>query len=561
MKVFNTLSGKKEEFVPQGDVVTMYVCGINPYADAHIGHAMSYIFFDVVRRYLEFRGYKVKHVQNITDIEDNIITHANELSVSVPELTQKYVERYDEDIERLNILRAHEYPRAMGEIEKILEIVQGLEEKGFAYAVGGNVYFRVRNVPDYGKLSGRSLEQMRAGARIDVGEDKEDPMDFLLWKAAKPGEPSWDSPWGKGRPGWHIECSAMSIRYLGEQIDIHGGGQDLVFPHHENEIAQAESFTGKKPFAKYWIHNGLLQMGADKMSKSVGNLVTIREALEKYSTDAIRIFILSSYYRSPLTYSEETLEAAEKGAERLRQAASRTGEENKGEAQIDTESYRSRFIEAMDDDFGTAQAVAVLFDLAREINQAADSGLDTSEARGMLVELAGVLGLTLQESEEQTFEAELYQKSLAIDPNSSTEVSHFRGQVQASLQRIASNIGTLSNLNTSLRNELVLGNYTSLNIPSLNDVEKLLRDFDQQFKSFQSRIMDPLEQYSFQAVQNDLKDLSDISVANINEYNDMRTQFRAIKQFKLADEIRNKIDKLEIVFEDTPKGTVWKRKR
>ncbi len=444
--------------MPQGDVVTMYVCGINPYADAHIGHAMSYIFFDVVRRYLEFRGYKVKHVQNITDIEDNIIAHANEQGVSVPELTQKYVERYDEDIEALNILRAHEYPRAMGEIEKILEIVQGLEEKGFAYAVGGNVYFRVRNVSDYGKLSGRSLEQMRAGARIEVGEEKEDPMDFLLWKESKPGEPSWDSPWGKGRPGWHIECSAMSIKYLGEQIDIHGGGQDVVFPHHENEIAQSESFTGKKPFVKYWLHNGLLKLHeADdaKMSRSLGNLITIREALEKYSADTIRLFILSSYYRSPLAYSEEILEATERGAERLRQAAGRTRGESKGEAQIDTESYRNRFIEAMDDDFATAQAIAALFDLAREINRADEDGLDTAKARATLVELAGVLGLTLKEPEKHFVGAEPF-------------------------------------------------------IDLLIETRKRLRE---------------------------------------------------AKQFQLADEIRDKLGELGVALEDTPQGTIWKRKR
>ncbi len=385
--------------MPQGDEVTMYVCGINPYADAHIGHAMSYLFFDVVRRYLEFRGYKVKHVQNITDIEDNIIAHANELGVSVPELTQKYVERYDEDMEALNVLPAHDYPRAMGEIDKMIEIVQGLLDKGFAYAVGGNVYFRVRNVPDYGKLSGRSLESMMAGARIEPGEEKEHPMDFLLWKEAKPGEPSWESPWGEGRPGWHIECSAMSIRYLGETIDIHGGGQDVLFPHHENEIAQSESFTGKKPFVRYWLHNGLLKMHETdeaKMSRSLGNLITIRDAVEKYSADAIRLFVLSSYYRSPLTYSEETLEAAERGAERLCQAVSRTSEGSKGEAQIDTESYRQRVVEAMDDDFGTAQAVAVLFDLASAINQAADGGNSIDKAQSTLVSLGrAVLGLKL----------------------------------------------------------------------------------------------------------------------------------------------------------------------
>ncbi len=321
MKIFNTLSGKKEEFAPGGDDVKMYVCGINPYSDAHIGHAMSYIIFDVVRRYLEFRGYKVKHVENVTDVEDNIIATANRLGIPVKELTEKYTERYFEDMDALNILRAHVYPRATQEIPKIIEVVNGLIDKGFAYATGGIVYFRVRRDPDYGKLSHRTLDQMMAGARIEVGEEKEDPMDFVLWKAAKPGEPAWDSPWGKGRPGWHIECSAMSLRYLGEQLDIHGGGQDLVFPHHENEIAQSEGFTGKKPFVKYWMHNGLLQMGAEKMSKSLGNLITIREALEKYSADALRIFVLSSYYRSPLTYSEEALEAAEKGAERLRQAA------------------------------------------------------------------------------------------------------------------------------------------------------------------------------------------------------------------------------------------------
>jgi len=516
MKVFNTLSGEKEEFVPQGDEVTMYVCGINPYADAHIGHAMSYIFFDVVRRYLEYRGYKVKHVQNITDIEDNIIAHANRLGVSVPELTQKYVERYDEDMEALNILPAHEYPRAMDEIPKIIEIVQGLVEKRFAYAVGGNVYFRVRNVPDYGKLSGRSLDSMMAGARIEVGEDKEDPMDFLLWKEAKPGEPSWDSPWGKGRPGWHIECSAMSLRYLGEQIDIHGGGQDLVFPHHENEIAQSESFTGRKPFAKYWIHNGLLQMGADKMSKSLGNLITIREALEKYSANAIRLFVLSSYYRSPLTYSEETLEAAERGAERLRQAASRTSEGSKSEAQIDTKSCRGRFIEVMDDDFGTAQAIAALFDLAREINRTDEAGLDTSEARGALVEWSGVLGLTLQETEAQI-----------INPDSI-------GRLVTGWESVEQNLATIPTVsNEAIRTDI--DNVVGLINKSVESIKEQLGE----------------------NVEGTLVLAKEVIKAQV----DLRTHLRAAKQFQLADEIRNKLSELDITLEDTPQGTVWKRKR
>jgi cysteinyl-tRNA synthetase len=396
VKVFNSLSGQKEEFQPEGDVVKMYVCGVNPYSDAHIGHAMSYIFFDVVRRYLEYRGYKVRHIQNITDIEDNIIETANRLGVSVKELTEKYTARYDEDMAALNVLPAHAYPRAMGEIDKIIEVVEGLVEKGFAYAVGGNVYFRVRNVPDYGKLSGRTLESMMAGARVEAGEDKEHPMDFVLWKAAKPDEPSWPSPWGKGRPGWHIECSAMSLKYLGETLDIHGGGQDLVFPHHENEIAQSESFTGRKPFARYWVHNGLLRLSEEKMSKSTGNLVTIREALEQFSADAIRVFILSSYYRSPITYSEETLAAAEKGVDRLRQAA-RDRDAGATKGKVDATSHRQRFIEAMDDDFGTAQATAALFDLAREINRGEEENADVAEACAVLRELAGVLGLTLAE--------------------------------------------------------------------------------------------------------------------------------------------------------------------
>ena len=410
MKAFNTLSGRKEEFQPQGDVVTMYVCGINPYSDSHIGHAMSYIVFDVVRRYLTFRGYKVKHVENVTDVEDNIIATANRLGIPLKELTDKYTERYFEDMDNLNILRADIYPRATEEIPKIIEVVEGLIEKGFAYAVGGNVYFRVRNVPDYGKLSKRSLEQMIAGARVEAGEEKEDPMDFVLWKAAKPDEPSWESPWGRGRPGWHIECSAMSLRYLGETIDIHGGGQDLVFPHHENEITQSESFTGKKPFVKYWMHNGLMQMGAEKMSKSLGNLITIRDALEKYSADAIRIFVLSSYYRSPLTYTEEALEAAERGAERLRQVAQGDSKEKLGAKGINAELYRQRFIEAMDDDFNTAQAIAALFDLSREINRADEAGLDAQRARVMLKELGGLLGLTFKAPEEPALDIEPLKK-------------------------------------------------------------------------------------------------------------------------------------------------------
>ena len=405
MKVFSTLSGQKEEFLPQGDVVKMYVCGITPYDDCHIGHAMSYIIFDVIKRYLQFRGYKVKYVQNITDIDDKIIDRANQLGISTRELAEKFTDRYFADMDALNIGRADIYPRATEEMPKIIEIIQGLVDKGYAYPAQGSVYFRVRNVAGYGKLSHRSLESMMAGEGVLGGEEKEHPMDFALWKVSKPGEPSWESPWGQGRPGWHIECSAMSLKYLGDTLDIHGGGQDLVFPHHENEIAQSESFTGK-PFVKYWLHNGLVQLGEDKMSKSLGNLITINEALERYSADAIRIFVLSSHYRSPLTYSEEGLEAAERGADRLRQAVQGEGREEKAGEGVDAEPYRQRFIEAMDDDFNTAQAIATLFDLAREINRADESGLETLEARGVLIKLASILGLPLKAQELPTIDIE-----------------------------------------------------------------------------------------------------------------------------------------------------------
>jgi len=398
MKLYNTLSGKKEDFEPQGDEVRIYVCGVTPYDDAHIGHAMSYVIFDVIRRYLRFRDYKVKYVQNVTDIDDKIIDRANQRDIPPAELAEKYTKSYDEDMKALNITKAETdvYPKATEEIPKIIEVIQGLIDKGFAYPAGGSVYFRVRKDPDYGKLSHRSLDDMMSAECAIGGDEKEDPMDFALWKASKPGEPFWESPWGEGRPGWHIECSAMSLKYLGDQIDIHGGGQDLIFPHHENEIAQSESFTGKKPFVKYWLHNGLVQLGEDKMSKSLGNLVTIKQALEKYSPDAIRIFILNSHYRSPLTYSEEGLEAAEKGVQRLRGTAFR--DDPGGGKVFDTESYYKQFIEAMDDDFNTAKGLGVLFELANAINQAGDAGVSIGKAQSTLVSLGReVLGLKLPE--------------------------------------------------------------------------------------------------------------------------------------------------------------------
>ncbi len=403
MKVFNTLSGTKEEFFSQGKEVTMYVCGVTVYDHCHIGHAMSYIVFDVVRRYLEFKGYKVKHIQNFTDIDDKIINRAQEVGISSSELAEKYIAEYFEDMDALNIQRAHVYPRATKEIPKMIEIIDGLIKKGHAYVSRGSVYFRVKSFPDYGKLSHQSLDDMLARASAEGGE-KEFPLDFALWKAAKPGEPWWASPWGEGRPGWHIECSAMALKYLGGSIDIHGGGQDLIFPHHENEIAQSESFTGTVPFVRYWLHNGLLQFGEEKMSKSLGNLITVKDALKSYSPDALRLFVLSSHYRSPLTYTEEALRAADAGVERLRQAVRRE-EEGIAKGELDAEPFRRRFIDCMDDDFNTAQAVAVLFELAREINKARAEGVGVARAQETLAELAGVLGLTLQEPKKPALDA------------------------------------------------------------------------------------------------------------------------------------------------------------
>ena len=395
MKLYNTLSGQVEEFVPsEGNLVKMYVCGVTPYSSTHVGHALSYVVFDTLRRYLEHKGYQVRHIQNFTDIDDKIIQRAQESGVSEDELVEEFIGDYFDTMDALNIQRASEYPRATREIPRIIDAIAGLIDRGHAYPAAGDVYFRVTSKDDYGKLSHRTLDSMIAGARIQVDENKEHPMDFVLWKGAKAGEPSWDSPWGPGRPGWHIECTAMSLEYLGEQLDIHGGGQDLVFPHHENEIAQSECYTGAKPFSRYWMHNGLLQLGSDKMSKSLGNLVSVVEALERYSPDAMRLYFLSSHYRSPLAYSDEGAAAVERSLERVRRALIPG---NGSGPEVDAESHRARFAAAMDDDLNTPQAVAALFDLARDINRGRDAGQSVGSGQDALRELGGVLGLTFKE--------------------------------------------------------------------------------------------------------------------------------------------------------------------
>ncbi len=405
LMIYNTLTRRKEAFKPLEDkVVRMYVCGPTVYDKAHVGHAMSAIVFDVIRRYLEYKGYRVIHVMNFTDVDDKIINRAKELGEDPIRLAERYIQEFMDHIRALNLLPATVYPRATQEIPEIIKIIQGLIEKGYAYQANGDVYFRVRKDEDYGKLSHRNVDELRTGARIAPDERKEDPLDFALWKAAKPGEPSWDSPWGPGRPGWHIECSAMNLHHLGPQIDIHGGGNDLIFPHHENEIAQTESYTGQ-PFARYWVHNGMLQFAGEKMSKSLGNLVTIEEFLAEHEADVLRLIVLSSHYRSPLTFNEEVIEQAERGLERLRSALRPSSGQTTEGPEVErlreqVQRARERFETAMDDDFNTAGALAALFDLVRAINTARDAGVGGppfTQAQEALRELAGVLGLRLAE--------------------------------------------------------------------------------------------------------------------------------------------------------------------
>lgn len=416
LRVYNTLSRKKEPFETlKPGQVTMYVCGPTVYDRAHIGHAMSSLVFDVIRRYLEHIGYDVRHVMNYTDVDDKIILRAMELGVDPMDLGERYIQEYQRHIDDLNILPATVFPRATQEIDQIIEMIEGLIERDYAYAADGDVYFRVTHDADYGKLSGRQLEDMQAGARIGVDERKEHPMDFTLWKASKEGEPAWDSPWGQGRPGWHIECSAMSLNHLGEQIDIHGGGSDLIFPHHENEIAQTESLTGET-FARYWMHNGMLQLSGEKMSKSLGNLVTIEEFLDNHDPDALRMLVLNSSYRTPLAYSEEVAVQAEKAIARLRSAlrpaypsAGGLSKEAKEALQDQLNATREGFEQAMSDDFNTAGALGHVFDLVRWINHSRDNGGNAdelAEAQEVVRELTAIFGLRLDRIDDRFTQAE-----------------------------------------------------------------------------------------------------------------------------------------------------------
>jgi len=510
IKIYNTLSRKKEDFKTlQPGKVSMYVCGPTVYDKAHVGHAMSALVFDIVRRYLEYREYEVSHVTNYTDVDDRIIQRAAVEGVDPKEIAQRYIDEYDQHLKDLNILPASQYPRATEEINRIIEAVADLVEKGYAYPLNGDVYYRVEKFPGYGKLSGRKIDDMEAGFRIDVDKRKDHPMDFALWKAAKPNEPSWPSPWGNGRPGWHIECSVMSESCLGEQIDIHGGGNDLIFPHHENEIAQSEAMHGKQ-FATYWMHNGMMQLSGAKMSKSVGNLVTIDSFLEKYEASVLRMMILNSSYHSPLTFNEETIEHARKALKRLRSALRPALPKDiwqGGNLEQKAVQAKTLFLEAMDDDFNSAGALGHLFDFVKAINQARDEGADQKsleKAQAVLNELTAVFGLKLDLNQE-----------IDIDPKIYNEI----------YRDISSHFIQLQN-NEAI--DFLREGLYSADIDPEIEIDAIMPDFD----SFDSNVM------------------IEIAIS-------LRDQSRKNKDWATSDFIREVLSSNGIVVEDSDQGTTW----
>ena len=449
MRFYNDLTMQKEDFVPiEEGKVRMYSCGPTVYNYIHVGNARPIIMFDVLRRYLEYRGYEVTFVQNFTDVDDKIIKKANEEGVAASDVAEKYIAEYWHDAHALGVHDATVHPKATENIPQIIDIVQTLMDKGYAYEANGDVYYRTLKFRDYGKLSHQNLDDLMNGARVEINDGKENPMDFALWKAAKPGEPAWESPWGMGRPGWHIECSAMSNRYLGKTIDIHTGGKDLVFPHHENEIAQSEAANGV-PFVHYWLHNGFINVDNRKMSKSLGNFFTVREAAAVYGYDCIRMFMLMSHYRSPLNYSVDILVQTQAALDRLKTAkenldffakSGRDGDLSPEDAAFvqGLDKYRQRFVEVMDDDFNTADAVSVIFELAREINTAVSPAADPSKAlaaacRDVFLELCGVLGIPFgaQEDLDAEIEEKIAARQAARKAKNWAEADRIRDELKA----------------------------------------------------------------------------------------------------------------------------------
>lgn len=503
LKVYNTLSKKKEELIPSAkNQIKMYVCGPTTYNFIHLGNARALVIFDTIRRYLEYKGYQVTYVQNFTDIDDKIIKRAHEEQTDPFELAERYINEYFRDADALRVRRADIHPRASEHITDMIEMVRVLAEKGFAYQAGGDVYFSVRNFKDYGKLSGRTLEEMLSGARVDVDERKHDPLDFVLWKAAKPGEPFWDSPWGPGRPGWHLECSVMSLKYLGEGFDIHGGGSDLIFPHHENEIAQAEAYMGAAPFAHYWIHNGFVTVDQEKMSKSLGNFFIVRDLLQEWAPEILRFFLLSTHYSSPLDFGPGSLKTARKSYNRLANTldllddtisdreVTAVGSLSKGAEAFSgrVSAYAAEFEAAMDDDFNTALAMAALYNMGREINSFIND------------------------------------KNFVPTPSAANVLAAAR----KSYQSLMDTLGLLPG-------------------------EK--RELSPEYKEMLQGIV-----YSMQEKAQDLlpRDLPGSSEELLNLLITLRGEARARKDYQLADQLRDALKEVGVILEDTPRGTRWR---
>lgn len=525
MRIYNTLSGRKEELVTlEPGQVNMYVCGPTTYNYIHLGNARPLVVFDTVRRYLAFRGYQVRYVQNFTDVDDKIINRAREKGEDPMGLAERFIDEYFADADALGIIRADVHPRVSGHIPHIITAIEGLITKGYAYEIDGDVYYRVRAFPEYGKLSGRSLDDMLAGARVEVDERKEAPVDFALWKRAKPGEPHWDSPWGAGRPGWHIECSVMSIEYLGETFDIHGGGADLIFPHHENEIAQAEAYTGR-PFVKYWMHNGFITVNSEKMSKSLGNFFVLRDILTRYSPDVVRYYLIATHYRSPLDFDDGKLEEAKKALGRLKTTIVLAEEFLGGtvmepaavaesELMARALELQDKFIEAMDDDFNSAKALGYLFELSHQINafiSGADPNRETDRAAlrpaiSIFRDLGGTLGIFMKTTAAGR---RMVDDLLAV-------IADMREQARQEKNYV---------LADSLRDFL-----------NRHDIKVEDKATGSQIRYDKAPEMDQIVGY----------------------LTSLRRDFKAWKEYERADRLREKLKDVGITLEDTREGVRWK---
>ena len=555
IKIYNTLTKKKEKFIPINEgQVNIYICGPTVYNYIHLGNARPIVVFDTVRRYFIHHGYQVKYIQNFTDVDDKIINRASEEGIEPLELSKKYIEEYFKDADNLNIIRADYYPTVSEHIQDIIEFIQSLIGKGYAYESGGDVYFKVRKFREYGKLSGRTLDDMLVGVRVELNENKDDPLDFALWKRAKPSELSWDSPWGGGRPGWHIECSVMSCKYL-QNIDIHGGGHDLIFPHHENEIAQSEAALGR-PFARYWMHNGFITVNKEKMSKSLGNFFLVRDILKEFSPEVVRFYLLSTHYRSPLDFDDEKLQSVSTGLKRIENCWYMIDEyldgsnayENATVVNVDHSelstipklaSAKEKFEQAMDDDFNTALAISVWFDLVREVNTLLKN-LDMGNKNSGIKELAAYKSLFL-----------MFNRVLGV-----FKIDETTGKIKLR-KKASSTISAAINIKNPLMDgliEMVVKLRQQARENKEWDTSDRIRDI---LKDLGITLEDTRQDTKWSADYEKLHD-SDIINKLLQILIDLRQEARKNKEWNTADDIRERLKKLGVTLEDTPDGVRWK---